>query len=246
MNQILYTGGKNKKGAMSSTQKIVVFFVVFIVIFAICAIGLGANLLTKVKNENVANTNTSTNTNQNTTGNNTNTPAEPTTTPQEYIKITFSSELGGVKINVESLTEANIETVLYWWEGEEENNLEVLDTQYETVIASKQGTHYLYVEAIDENGNKKEAKQLVIGDTGPEVTITTDGVSNYVVKVSDDEKITKIEVTLNGELEEIEVNSKEYEYTLPIPQGNSIIEVTAYNLNGLSTNKKAKVTNFEG
>lgn len=234
MNQILYTGGKNKKSSMSDTQKIVVVFVVVIVIFAICAIGLGTNLLTKVKNENVANVNSS--------GNNTNTP----TTVQEYMKITFGSELGGVKINVEALTDAKIETISYWWEGEEETTLEVADTQYETVVTSKQGTHYLYVEAIDENGNKKDAQQLVIGDSGPEVTILTDGVSNYVVRVKDDEKITKIEVTLNGEVEEIEVNTKEYEYIVAIPQGDSLIEVTAYNINGLSTNKKAKVTNFGG
>ena len=144
----------------------------------------------------------------------------------------------------ESLTDAKIETIAYWWEGEEKETVEVLDAQYETVVASKQGTHYLYVEAIDENGMQKYSKQLVIGDAGPEITILTDGVSNYVVRVKDDEKISKIEIILNGEVEEIEVNSKEYEYKVAIPQGDSLIEVTAYNLNGLSTNKKAKVTNF--
>lgn len=240
MNQILYTGGKNKRSSMTDTQKIVIVFAVIIIMFAICAITIGANLLAKVKNENVGNTLPN-----GQTGNNTN------TTPGgqenvEYIEVTFESELGGVRVKAKSLTDMNIKTISYWWEGEEKTTVEVLDMQYETVVKSKQGTHYLYIEAIDENENKKEAQQLVIGASGPEVTILTDGVSNYVVKVKDDEKIEKIQVVLNGELEEIEVNSKEYEYKVAIPQGDSLIEVTAYNIYGLSTNKKAKVTNFGG
>ena len=249
MNQILYTGGKNKKGQMTDSQKIVIFFVVFIIIFAICIIVLGANLLTKVKNENVANLNGTNN-----IGGTNNTGG--TTATEEYINITFSAETNGVKIQAESLTDAKIKTVSYWWEGEEKVTNDVLDTQYETVVTSKYGSHYLYVEAIDENENKKEVKKQVIGKTEepeepeepqgtkPDVEILTDGVSNYVVRVKDDEEITKIVVTLKGETEEIEVNSKEYEYRTAIPQGSSIIEVTAYNINGLSTTKKAQVRNF--
>ncbi len=234
MNQILYTGGKNKRSSMTDTQKIVIFFAVIIIIFAICAIGLGTNLLSKVKSENVGQAGNGTNT----------TPSGQDNT--EYIQITFGSELGGVKVNAQSLTNVKIESITYWWEGDEKTTTQISDTQYETVIPSKQGTHYLYVEAIDENGNKKEAQQLVIGDSGPEVTILTDGVSNYVIRINDDEEISKVVITLNSETQEIEVNNQEFEYMVAIPQGDSLIEVTAYNSNGLSTNKKAKVTNFGG
>lgn len=250
MNQILYTGGKNRKNPITSTQKIIIFFVVFIIIFAICAIALGVNLTNKVQNGDVANIKpgvNGSNTNQGTNDNNTNTPSG-TTEPKDYITITFASELGGVKINVESLTDAKIKTISYWWEEEEKTTLEVSDTKYEETITAKSGTHYLYVQATDENGNQKDAKQLVIGvgDSEPEVTIATDGVSNYVVKVKDEERITKVEVTLNGQLETIEVNDKEYEYVIAVPEGDSLIEVKAYNLSGASTIKKAKVTNFGG
>ena len=51
MNQILYTGGKNKKGGSGSMQKIIIFFAIFVIAFAICAILIGTNLLSKVKNE---------------------------------------------------------------------------------------------------------------------------------------------------------------------------------------------------
>jgi hypothetical protein len=44
----------------------------------------------------------------------------------------------------------------------------------------------------------------------------------------------------------VEVNEKEIEYKVPIPQGYSLIDVTVYNINDISVNKKAKITNFGG
>ena len=58
MNQILYTGGKNKRGSSVDIKKIIIFFVVLIIIFAIAAISIGINLLVKVKNENKGNATT--------------------------------------------------------------------------------------------------------------------------------------------------------------------------------------------
>lgn len=229
MNQILYTGGKNRKGGLNDTQKIVIFFVVFIIIFGICAIAIGANLINKVKNTEP------TNTNPGTSGN---APVEAD------IKVEFESQVGGVKVIVTS--SINIKDIKYWWNEEEATTLEIADKKYETVIPSRQGAHTLNIKVTDEEGNEKEATQLVIGDSGPEVTILTDGVSNYVITAKDDEKLTKLVIVLNGETQEIEVNDKEIEYKVAIPQGDSIIKVTAYNLNELTTTKKAKITNFGG
>ena len=50
---------------------------------------------------------------------------------------------------------------------------------------------------------------------------------------------------LNGETQEIEINDKEFEHTVPIPEGNSLIEVTVYNENNLSASKKAKIVGFK-
>ena len=91
MNQILYTGGKNKGSKMSETQKIVVFLVVFIIIFAICLIAVGANLLNKVKS----------NENNNTLGSN-QTNTTPGNIVESDVEIEFESEVGGVKVSVES------------------------------------------------------------------------------------------------------------------------------------------------
>lgn len=233
MNQILYTGGKNKHsgGSLTDIQKIVIFFVVFLIIFAICAIALGGNLLTKTKVGNISTNNEQSNT-------------TPNTPVDSNIKVEFESQLGGVKTTV--TCDKNIKTIAYWWDEEDATTVEVSDTKYEIVIPSKQGTHTLKIEVTDENEFTKTVSQLVIGDAGPELTILTDGVSNYVIRVKDDEQVDKIVVVLNGETQEIKVEAKEFEYMIAIPQGDSIIDVTAYNLNGLSVNKKAKITNFGG
>ena len=234
MNQILYTGGKGKKSGASETNKIVIFFVVGIIIFAIAVIAIGTFLFTKVKNENPGETG-----NTNTVENEVETP-----TVKANIKIEFESELGGVKILVTSDT--TLTNISYWWDNEAATITEISDTEYDTVVASKPGTHTLNVAVTDENGNKADASQMVIGDAGPEITILTDGVSNYVIRVKDDELIKKVQIELNDVMQELDVNNTEYECKVPIPQGDSLIKVTAYNLNDLSTEKKAKITNFGG
>ena len=85
MNQILYTGGKNKGSKMSETNKIVIFLVVFIIIFAICLIAVGGNLLNKVK------------TNENNTSGSNQTNSTPGETVKSDIKIEFESEVGEVQ-----------------------------------------------------------------------------------------------------------------------------------------------------
>lgn len=231
MNQILYTGGKKGKNRNNSgMRKIIIFFAIFIIVFAICVIAMSANLLNKVEKP------------KNEISNNNTTPEEPVIV-QGNIEIKFSSVEDGVKLNI--ISDIEIENVEYCWDEEELTTIELGDdTEYETIIPTKQGTHTLKVNVVDIKGNEENKEQLVIGDTEPQLTIGTDRISNYVVKVSDDEQLTKIIIKINEEIQEIEINDKEFEISLPIPKGDSIIDVTVYNLNGLSVNKKAKITNF--
>lgn len=231
MNQILYTGGKKGKNVSNlGMRKIIIFFAIFIAVFAIGLMAIGANLLNKVEAP------------KNEAPNNNTTTEEPVI--QGKIEIEFSSVEDGVKLNI--ISNIEIQTVEYCWDEEELITIELgNDTEYETIIPTKQGTHMLKVYVVDMNGNEENKEQLVIGDTEPQLTIGTDKISNYVVKASDDEKLTKIVIIINEETQEIEINDKEFEISLPIPTGSSIIDVTVYNLNGLSVNKKAKITNFQ-
>ena len=234
MNQILYTGGKNKKGGTGDMQKITIFFAIFIIIFAICSILIGTNLLTKVKNED-----------QNNNVGSSNTTKEPEV--KSNIEVDFESQVGAVKVIVKSNLE--MQNIIYWWDQEEATTIEVNEKEYELEIKSKHGTHNLNIEITDKEGYVKTLEQVIIGASEeelPKVTIGTDGVSNYVIKATDDEKVDRIQIILNGETQEIEVNAKEFEHKVAIPQGDSVIEVTVYNANGLSTNKKAQIKNFGG
>ena len=239
MNQILYTGGKKgKKSSKPSMKNTIVFFAIFIIIFAIALIVVGANLLSKVelpKNE-ISNNNIS----GSTTNNNTVTE-QPAL--KSNIEIKFSSVADGVKLNVTSALQ--IKSIEYWWNEEEPTIVEGTGTENETIIPSKQGTNTLTVKVTDVNEYQEIKEQLVIGDSEPELTIGTDGISNYVVKAKDDEQLTKIVIKVNDQVEELEINGTTFEKVVAIPEGDSLIDVTVYNLNGLSVNKKAKVTNFQ-
>ena len=234
MNQILYTGGKNNKGKMKDTQKIIIFFIIFLIVFAICLIGVGTNLLRKVKNED-NNNSVSTNT----------TLENPEPLPEaSMIEIMFDSQQLGEVIVMVSSTK-NIESISYWWDGEEPKLIELDVTEqikeYETVLTAKYGSNTLNVEVTDEEGYVQNANKIVIGDSKPQIEIGTDDSNNYVIKAKDDEKIDRVTIKINGQVEEIEVNAKTFEHTISIPEGNPTIDVTVYNLNGLYENKQVQV-----
>lgn len=250
MNQILYTGGKRGNGGTGNINKVVIVFVVLITIFAICLIALGVFLNTKVKNETGTNpSGTTENPGQSTSTNTTEEEPDEPEEPEEpiiksKISIKFDSQLGGVQVKITS--RQKLKNITYWWDEEEQTIIETDKNEYEILIPSKQGTHTLNVEVTDQNGTLEDAEQLVIGDSEPELEITTDGVSNYVIKAKDDQGIKKIVIILNGETQEVEVGEKQIEHKVAIPQGYSLIDVTVYNVNEISVNKKAKITNFGG
>jgi len=242
MNQILYTGGKNKNRGTTDTRKVITVSMAFIIVFAICLIGVGINLLSKVKTGN---------NNNNTIGNNVETPGTVPEKPVESnIEIDFASQVNSIKATI--VSNKKIDQIIYWWDEEEPISIEPEESgfgnEYEAVIESRPGTHQLSLTITDEDGYEESIVQEVIGrvvdDTVPELTIGTDGVSKYVIKAKDDEEITKIVIVLNEEIQEIQVNKKEVQYEVDIPEGDSLIEVTVYNLNDLSVNKSAIIRNF--
>lgn len=228
MNQILYTG-KNKSKA--DVNKILKIFTVLLVIFAICFIALGVYLYNGTRQqEDLGNT----------------TP-EPQPEPEieSKIDIAFSSITDGVRIRIKSNLE--ISSATYRWDEEPENNIELGSDLNEIVkeVGIRQGIHTLYVTVVDEKGNQQTKEQQVIGDKEPELVITTDGVDSFVIQAKDDEKLLRIKITLNDEvILEQELDTTEFEYKVKIPQGDSLIEATVYNLNELVNTKRGRITGF--
>ena len=57
--------------------------------------------------------------------------------------------------------------------------------------------------------------------------------------------LSRIIIVINGEtILEKELDSEEFEYSVEIPEGDSVIEATVYNVNNLKSTKKGKITGF--
>lgn len=228
MNQILYTG-KNKSKA--DVNKVLRVFTVLLVIFAICFIAFGVYLYNGTRQrDDVAS----------------NQPVEQTPKVESKIDIAFASIVDGVRVRIRSNIE--IATATYRWDNEPENNIEIDRESKADVIKEipiKQGTHTLNITVIDTEGNKQTKEQEVIGDKEPELVITTNGTDKYVIRAKDDEKLSRIKITLNNEVVlEQELDTAEFEYTVAIPQGDSLIETTVYNINDLVNTKRGRITGY--
>ncbi len=226
MNQILYTGKNKSKTDVSKVLKV---FTAILVIFAICFIALGIYLYngTRPQEEIVNN------------------KPEPEPKVESKIDIAFSSIADGVRIKIKS--NLQVTSATYRWDDEPENTIDIGSNLNEIIkeIAIKQGIHKLYVTVVDEEGNTQTKEQPVIGDKEPDLVITTDGVNNFIIQAKDDESLSRIKIVLNDEvILEQELNTATFEYKVEIPQGDSVIEATVYNLNDLVSTKKGRITGF--
>ena len=130
---------------------------------------------------------------------------------------------------------------MYYWDENEQDakKFTVNDVKTETLIDVEEGIHTLNLVAQDINGVKSTKTQKVIGDNKPELNVQTDG-KTFTITGSDDEELSKIEITLNSdETKTEEINQKTYKGSVDLVDGENKLIVTIYNKNGLS--KTAKV-----
>lgn len=175
----------------------------------------------------------------------------------EDISITFTEEDDTVKpeINIENENgklavtakdDKEMDYITYQWEGSEEVKIEN-NEQDKTIIKQsidvEKGTKKLTVVAVDKTGNKTTITKKIIGSNGPTITASLDG-DNFVIKVTDEFGITKIEYTHNDEkktVEGIPTNAKEFEFRVPLKDGVNLLKINAYE-NGIMTEYKCKKT----
>ena len=171
------------------------------------------------------------------------------TGPKEYTNdediMLITEQIGNTaKITVESKT--TIAYISYNWDGGEEKQIQINDTKTEQILEISQGEHTLNIVAVDTQTNEIKDSKTFKGDTKPTLEITTDR-KNFIINAYDDEGLTKITINLNGrDLEEIEINQKNYTTTIPLEDiaermmGNTLFKqnengiiVSLYNVNGL-------------
>lgn len=175
----------------------------------------------------------------------------------EYKKV-YTVE-GDIEINIEpegnnlKITANGKNQLLYMtyrWDDEEETKIDINDNQTEQSIEIPKGLHTLTVIVVDENNTTETKEQEVNGVTKPKLEVTTDGSSNFIIKASDDQGLTRVEFIINETekymldltraYESVE-DRKEFEYAYPLHDGENKLEVTVYNENDVSETFKALV-----
>ena len=171
---------------------------------------------------------------------------QETTYQKSYTRegdITIDFTLDGNNIKVTASGKNELSYMTYRWDEEEETRVDINNTQIEQSIEIPKGQHTLTVIVVDENNTTETKEQEVKGVTKPNLEITTDGSSNFIIKVSDEEGLKRLEFTVNDtDKYKLELEGRtELEYQWPIEEGENILDVTVYNQSDVTETMRVRV-----
>ena len=156
-------------------------------------------------------------------------------------KINF--EVSGNKIKIIYEGDKKVSYMTYRWDEEEEKTIQINDTKIDQEIDAIKGLHTLTVIVVDEDNNTDTKVQKINGVSKPKITVAVDDAKqHFVIKASDDEKITTIVFRLNQDdnqyytLNIADMNYNDIQYVLPmeLQSGENTIEVTIKNASGVT------------
>lgn len=159
-------------------------------------------------------------------------------------EISLADSAGKIKMRVTDNVE--LDYVIYQWENEEEIRIDATEDNKTTIekdIDVQKGTKLLTITAVDKAGNKEVETNNIVGSNGPQITVRIEE-NNFIVKVTDEIAITKIEYTLNEKVNNVEgitKNAKEFEFKVPMEEGTNYLKINAYE-NSIMTEYKCKKT----
>ncbi len=167
---------------------------------------------------------------------------------QYEVESNINIEVSGNKIKIKCESDTKIAYMTYRWDEEDEQTIQINSTTMEQEIEAMKGLHTLTVIVVDENNNTDTKEQKINGVSKPKLILDVDEQrEHFVIKTSDEERLSKIEFVLNQEdrkyeLNIDEMNLKELDYTVPmeLQPGENIIQVTVYNSSGLSEERAVK------
>lgn len=142
-----------------------------------------------------------------------------------------------IKATVSSQSE--ISFITYKIDDGEETRQDINATSGEVTIQIPEGDHTLTVIAVDENNNTETKTQQVKGVVGsnteakkPNLEVTQDG-ENFIVKVTDETGLDKVEFILNGQGYRVRLEgATQKEFSYPLEDGENTLEVKVYNTSG--------------
>lgn len=149
----------------------------------------------------------------------------------------------GTKVKIVAKDETELRYIMYRWDDEDNTTIEVREdskTQIEEKIAILKGEHVLTVIAVDAAGNEQTKQQTFKGAKKPEIKVSQEG-DELVIKITDEENIKKIELTVNGKFYSTDwqntgasLDMKEVELKQKLDLGQNTVVITAYSVSGLS------------
>ena len=271
------SGKKRGQNGPKDIKNIIVFFVVALIIFAVVLIGMGAYTLfkkgettTKTAEKPVITLENKTDTTvllkvMHNTGTiskvyyNWNDDDETTINGNDgkYVEQEIEIPSGNNTLYIR-VVDGNGQEATYEKQYELESNInfEVSGNKIkitydgDTTIDALKGLHTLTVIVVDENNKTDKKVQKINGVSKPTLTIdSNEDNTRFVIHVTDEEELSKIEIVLNDEQEKKYVinlanyHLKEFDYALPIElqDGENIIEVTVYNASDVTTVQKGRL-----
>ncbi len=159
-------------------------------------------------------------------------------TAEDIINLTVS----GNKLKITAENETEISYMTYRWDEEEEQKIDINSTTVDQEIDIPMGEHNLTVILVDINNETITKEQKVKGVTKPVIEIGADEAKeNYLVTITDETGLDKVEVTLRGETKTVTVedNATEVKYRFPLIENDeNMLEITAYNVDGIASDTK--------
>ena len=168
------------------------------------------------------------------------------TNTDDTVKPVISIVNSDGKLVITATDEKEIVYLSYQWEGEEEVKIDASEDNKQSItqkVDVQKGTKKLTISAADKTGNKETITKNVVGSNGPEIKVTVEN-QNFVVMVTDEYGLTKIEYTLNNKVytvEDLPSKAKEFEFKVPLEDGVNYLKINAYE-NVLMTEFKCKKT----
>jgi len=161
---------------------------------------------------------------------------EQTYETEDIIKM----EINNGKVKVTAEVETEISYMTYRWDEEQEEKIDINATTVEQEVEIPMGEHTLTVILVDKNNETITKEQKVKGVVKPKIQVKLDdNKENFLITITDESGLDRVEFVINGENKNIKANEdqKELKIKLPLKEGQNMVEITAYNLDGIESDK---------
>jgi len=229
MNQILdYNPNKSGKGSSSKSDKIVRFFAIILIVFALCLLGTGAYGMVMRNKDKLAIMN------------------------KQETKATIEVETLGSEAIIRVTHDKAIEKLIYNWNDSKErqekgSNIKTM----EIIVPLPAGENTLHIKVIDINGVETTYDKLIVSENGidiinPVIDISVTEDKKLKIKATDETELLFITYRWNNEQEvKVDVTSdnlKKIEVEIEILHGRNDITVVAVDSSNNTTTETKSFT----